>query len=100
MTMNLRSDDTFVQDAGWYRARERYQDFLARQEGRAVLYLELGVGLNTPGIIKYNFWEQVLRNPRARYVCVNQGQAYAPRELGERSLCLDGDIGAVLREFV
>ena len=100
MTMNLRSDDTFVQDGGWYRARERYQDFLARQEGRAVLYLELGVGLNTPGIIKYNFWEQVLRNPRARYVCVNQGQAYAPRELGERSLCLDGDIGAVLREFV
>ena len=96
MTMNLRSDNTFVEDEGWHQARERYQDFLRRQEGRRVVFLELGVGYNTPGIIKYPFWRLTAQNPRAVYACVNQGQAAVPRELRERSLCIDGDIGSVL----
>lgn len=97
MTMNLRADDTFVQDEGWYAAQNRYGDFLRRHEGLAVLYLELGVGANTPGIIKYPFWNMVCRNPKATYACVNRGEAFAPREIAERSICIDGDIGAVLR---
>lgn len=97
MAMNLRADGTFVQDEGWYAAARRYEDFVHRHKDCAVLCLELGVGMNTPGIIKYNFWQQVYGNPRATYVCVNQGQAGAPREIEKRSLCLDADIGSVLR---
>lgn len=99
MTMNLRSDDTFVQDEGWYAAARRYEDFVRRHKDCAILYLELGVGMNTPGIIKYNFWRQVRQNRKAKYVCINQGQSCAPREIEKQSLCMDADIGAILSEL-
>ena len=99
MTMNLRADDTFVQDEGWYRANERYADFIRRHQGQQILFLELGVGMNTPGIIKYSFWQMMYQNPEAVYACVNYGEAYAPREIGERSICIDGDIGGVLKQL-
>lgn len=100
MTMNLRVDDTFVQDEGWYAAAARYEDFVRRHRSGAVVYLELGVGMNTPGIIKYNFWRQARQNPDAAYVCVNQGQAAVPHELEGRSLCLDADAGRLLEELL
>ena len=96
MIMNLRCDDTFVQDEGWYAARNQYSDFVRRHKHGTVLYLELGVGNNTPVIIKYPFWTYTLENPDAVYACVNFGQAYAPREIAERSVCLDADIGRIL----
>ena len=96
MIMNLRCDDTFVQDEGWYAARNQYSDFVRRHKHGTVLYLELGVGNNTPVIIKYPFWKYALENPDAVYACVNFGQAYAPREIAERSVCLDADIGRIL----
>lgn len=99
MTMNLRCDDTFVQDEGWYAAAERYEEFLLRHKHGNVLYLELGVGNNTPVIIKYPFWKYTLENPEATYVCVNYGQAYAPREIVDRSVCLDADIRLILSEL-
>ena len=97
MTMNLRADDTFVQDEGWYRASDRYSDFLRRHRGLKMLFLELGVGMNTPGIIKYPFWRMTYDNPDAHYVSINAGEAYAPAEIERRSICIDGDIGEVLR---
>ena len=99
-TMNLRSDDTFVEDAGWHRAAERYQEFLRRHQGMRVLYLELGVGGNTPVIIKYPFWQMTAQNPCATYACINKGEAFVPRELAAQSLVIDGDIGEVLAEAV
>ena len=96
MTTNLRCDDTFVQDEGWYRAAERYQDFLRRHRRGRVLYLELGVGGNTPAIIKYAFWRYTAENPKATYACVNLGEAWAPREIAGQAICLNGEIGAVL----
>ena len=96
MSMNLRCDGTFVQDEGWYAAQARCRDFLARQEGRRVLFLELGVGGNTPVIIKYPFWRMTQSAPDAVYACVNLGQAYAPQAIAERSICVDGDIAAAL----
>ena len=96
MSMNLRADNTFVQDEGWYIAAGRYGDFVRRHENMPVLYLELGVGMNTPGIIKYNFWQQVYKNPKAKYVCINKGQSYAPKEIVDRSICLDTDAAQVL----
>lgn len=96
MAMNLRADHTFVQDEGWYIAAGRYDDFVRRHKNTPVLYLELGVGMNTLGIIKYNFWRQVYQNPKANYICINKGQSYAPREIANRSICLDMDAAQVL----
>lgn len=96
MSMNLRSDGTFVEDAGWHAAAKRYADFLRRHQGLRVLYLELGVGNNTPVIIKYPFWRMTRQNPNAVYACVNLGQAMAPGEITDRSVCINGDIGQVL----
>ncbi len=100
LTMNLRSDDKFVEDEGWHAAAERYENFLRTRSGQKILFLELGVGYNTPVIIKYPFWQMTARNPDAVYACVNQGQAAAPREILERSICIDGDIGAVLCKLI
>ena len=96
MTMNLRADGTFVEDEGWHAAAERYTQFLRRHRGLRVLFLELGVGGNTPGIIKYPFWQMTHENPKAAYVCVNFKEAFAPQEIGKRSVCVESDIGAVL----
>ena len=99
MSMNLRADDTFVQDEGWYTAAQRYEDFVRRHRNLKLVYWELGVGYNTPGIIKYNFWQQTLRNPDATYVCMNKGEAIAPREIQRQSICLDGDIAEMLEQM-
>ena len=96
MAMNLRSDDTFVQDAGWYRAAKRYDQFGQQHRQGKVLYLELGVGFNTPGIIKYPFWRLTKDNPQAVYACLNYGQAGAPTEIAQQSICINGDVGDVL----
>lgn len=96
MTMNLRSDNTFVQDEGWYAAQSRYTDFIQRNKNKKVLYLELGVGNNTPVIIKYPFWKYCLENPKAIYACVNYGEAFAPGELEKQSICINQDIGKVI----
>ncbi|MBR3403280.1 MAG: Sir2 silent information regulator family NAD-dependent deacetylase [Parasporobacterium sp.] len=95
LTMNLRSDDRFVEDEGWHRAAERYEQFLRTREGK-ILFLELGVGYNTPVIIKYPFWRMTASNPDAIYACVNYGEAICPAEIRERSICIDGDIGEVI----
>ena len=99
MTMNLRSDMTFVQDEGWYAASQRYDDFIRCHQGLHILFLELGVGANTPGIVKIPFWRMTAENPRAVYACVNKGEAFAPKEIEERSVCIDGDIGEVLKKL-
>ena len=96
VTMNLRADDSFVEDEGWHRASAAYADFLRRHEGLHVLYLELGVGANTPVIVKYPFWQMTLTNRNAVYACINYKEAFCPEEILDRSICLDGDIGDVL----
>ena len=96
MTMNLRCDDTFVEDEGWRQAAERYENFLRTREGQKTLFLELGVGYNTPAIIKYPFWQMTARNPKAIYACINQGQAVCPKEIEQQAICIDGDIGEIL----
>lgn len=96
MSMNLRADGTFVEDEGWHIAAERYSDFLRRHRNLRVLFLELGVGMNTPGIVKYPFWQMTAENPAAVYACINYGEAYVPDEIKKKSICINGDIGEVL----
>lgn len=99
MTMNLRCDDTFVEDEGWHKAAERYENFIRTREGQKILFLELGVGYNTPVIIKYPFLRMTAGNPKATYACINMGQASTLREIEERSILIDGDIAAVIEEM-
>lgn len=99
LTMNLRSDDTFVEDKGWHRAAERYENFLRTRAGQKILFLELGVGYNTPVIIKYPFWQMTAKNPNATYICINQGQAVCPQEIELQSVCINADIGQVLQSL-
>lgn len=100
MTMNLRADDTFVQDEGWYAASGRYSDFLRRHKNLNVLYLELGVGGNTPVIIKFPFWRMTAENKNAFYACINFGEAVCPEQIKKQSICLNCDIGEVLSELI
>ena len=100
MAMNLRADDTFVEDAGWHEAAGRYQDYLDAHQSGKVLFLELGVGANTPIIIKYPFWRFTYANSEAAYACVNLGSAYAPAEIRERSILIDADIDRVLDDLL
>lgn len=99
LTMNLRCDDTFVEDEGWHKAAERYENFLRTRNEQKILFLELGVGYNTPVIIKYPFWQMTARNSGATYACINQGQAVCSQEIEQRSICMNADIGQVLQSL-
>lgn len=99
MTMNLRSDNRFVEDEGWHRAAKQYEDFLRTRKKLQILFLELGVGYNTPGIIKYPFWQMTAANPKAVYACVNYGEAVCPDEIRGQSVCINEDIGKVLGDL-
>ena len=109
MSMNLRVDHTFVTDKGWHKASKQYEKFLqtrniiknGEQEGDGkVLFLELGVGGNTPGIIKYPFWQMTEKNPNAGYACINFGEAVVPPKIEKQSICINDDIGEVLKKMV
>lgn len=100
LTMNLRSDDKFVEDEGWHRAAERYENFLRIRAGEKILFLELGVGYNTPVIIKYPFWQMTAKNPNSTYACVNKGQAVCPPEIRYKSICINDDISNVINKCI
>ncbi|MBR3171021.1 MAG: hypothetical protein IKF22_07190 [Lachnospiraceae bacterium] len=96
LTMNLRADDSFVEDEGWHRASAAYSDFILRHENLHTLYFEIGVGANTPVIIKYPFWQMTNDNPKAVYACLNYNEAFCPKQIEKQSICLDGDAGVIL----
>ena len=99
MTMNLRSDQYFVEDETWHEAAGRYEAFLRKLKQKRSVLLELGVGFNTPGIIKYPFWQMTAENPNTVYVCINKGEAFAPGEIEERSICINGDLREIFSQF-
>lgn len=100
MTMNLRCDNSFVQDEGWHKAAGNYEDFIRRHSNSHILFLELGVGMNTPAIIKYPFWQMTAKNSKAVYACINQGQAFCPQEIRRQTICINSDISALLSELM
>lgn len=99
MSMNLRADATFVEDDGWHAAAARYSEFLRRHENCKTLFLELGTGYNTPTIVKYSFWRMTNQWPDATYACINLGEAYAPREIEKKAICINADIGDTLAQL-
>ena len=100
LTMNLRSDNKFVEDEGWHRAAERYENFLRTRAGQKILFLEFGVGYNTPVIIKYPFWQMTAKNPNTIYACINHGQAMCPQEIERQAICIGADIDTVLHKIM
>lgn len=100
MAMNLRCDNSFVQDEGWYTAAERYEEFIRRHRNLHILFLELGVGFNTPGIIKYPFMQMTAENPKAIYACINMNEAYVPDEIADRAICIEYDIGKAIENII
>lgn len=100
LIMNLRSDDKFVEDEGWHRAAERYVNFLRTRAGEKILFLELGVGYNTPVIIKFPFWQMTAKNPNATYACVNNGQVICPPEIRHKSICINDDMSNIINECI
>ncbi len=99
MTMNLRTDDRFVQDEGWHSASKQYGNFIEKHRSENILFLELGVGYNTPGIIKFPFWKITAKNPEAFYICVNFGEVYVPDEIKKRAICVNSDINEFLKKI-
>jgi len=99
VAMNLRVDDTFAEDEGWKRASAAYSDFLRRHRGLRVLFMEVGVGNNTPVIIKYPFWQMTQENSNATYACLSRSDPYCPKPIEDRSLCISGDFCDTLREL-
>ena len=97
--MNLRSDDSFVEDEGWKAASAAYSDFLRTHEGQHVLFLEIGVGGNTPVIIKYPFWQMTNDNKNAVYACLNYNEAVCPKQIEDRSIVIDGDSMEVIEQL-
>ena len=100
LTMNLRSDDAFVEGEGWKTAAVEYEAWLAAHQQSRTVYLEIGVGYNTPGIIKYNFWQQVYQNPNAVYACLNLEEDPVPKEMKDQSIVIGGDSDAVIQELL
>ncbi len=100
MKVNLRTDDTFVEDEGWHAAARRYVDLLNAHQRGKVLYLDLGIGSNTPGIIKFPFMQQTYKNPDAIYATINLGEAFTVEQIKDRSIVIDGDIGEVLEALI
>lgn len=100
MTMNLRCDQTFVQDEGWYQGQFRYNDFINKHRDLKIIYLELGVGQNTPVIIKYPFWNYTNSNKKATYVCINYGESFCPDEIKKQVILINGDIDQVINDLL
>ena len=100
MSMNLRADDTFVQDKNWHNQKSKYEEFLKISNNSKILFLELGVGFNTPSIIKYNFWRMTLNNKKSVYASINLGECYGASDIEERSICIDSDISEVLKKLI
>ncbi len=100
VTMNLRSDDKFVEDEGWQRAAAAYEAWVTAHRGKRVVFLEIGVGFNTPGIIKYGFWQEVWQNPEATYACLNMEELPVPDAIKARSIVIGGDSHRAIREMV
>ncbi len=100
LTMNLRSDDMFVEDDGWQKAAVEYEVWLTAHQDQRVVFLEIGVGYNTPGIIKYSFWQQVYQNENAVYACLNLTEEPVPKEIKKQSIVISGDSAQVIQELV
>lgn len=97
MTTNLRSDNRFVEDEGWHQAEDRYEMFLAdNYNDKSIVYFEIGVGDNTPAIIKYPFYRLTAKNSKATYIYANLKRSNPPMEIEGQTIALLGDLSGTI----
>lgn len=99
MTMNLRSDDSFVQDDGWVKHANLYENFLNRAKGKNLLLMEIGVGYNTPIIIKYPFEKTTCSDDKTYLIRINKDYAFCPKEIENKTVLFDEDVKSVLESL-
>lgn len=100
MDVNLRSDETFVEDDGWHAASKRYEDFINKHQDDKVLYLDLGCGSNTPIIFKVPFLKWTMQNINATYATINLGEAFTVEQIKDRSIVIDADVNEVFKRLL
>ena len=97
METNLRKDDYFVEDEGWHKALDRYEKFLKENKEKKILFLEIGVGWNTPGIIKFPFMQMTYRFKNAFYISINNDPSDIPNEIKDKAIHIKEDLNILLK---
>lgn len=99
MDMNLRKDAYFVQDENWYKQAKKYEEFLDEIEGKNVVLIEVGVGFNTPGIIRFPFEQLTMRNVNANLIRINKDYSFVGEEIRNRSISFDEDTNEIVKDL-
>ena len=99
MEMNLRKDANFVQDENWYKQDKRYGEFLNKSQDKNLLLLEIGVGFNTPGIIRFPFEQMVYNNIHTNLVRINKDYAFTNKEIENKTILFDEDVNTIIEDL-
>ena len=99
MEMNLRKDANFVQDENWYKQDKRYGEFLDKSQDKNLLLLEIGVGFNTPGIIRFPFEQMVYNNVNTHLVRINKDYAFVSKEIEDKTILFDEDTNKIVEDL-
>lgn len=99
MDMNLRKDANFVQDENWYRQSEKYEDFLSRSKGKNVVLLEIGVGFNTPGIIRFPFERMTAISEKTTLIRINKDYPNPMLEIKNKTNSFDEDTNKIIEDL-
>ena len=99
MDMNLRKDANFVQDENWYRQSEKYEDFLSRSKGKNVVLLEIGVGFNTPGIIRFPFERMTAISEKTTLIRINKDYPNPMLEIENKTISFDEDTNKIIEDL-
>lgn len=101
MDVHVRKNGFFVQDEAWNKAAGRYEGFITRYaENRRVVLLELGIGYNTPAIIRFPFERITYRNPEATLVRLNAEYPAGPAETAARTISFTEDMNEVIGKLI
>ena len=99
MEVNVRIDANFVQDENWYKQDKRYGEFLDKSQDKNLLLLEIGVGFNTPGIIRFPFEQMVYDNVNTHLVRINKDYAFASKEIEDKTILFNEDTNKIVEDL-
>ncbi len=99
MDMNLRKDDKFVQDENWYKQLKAYKDFLKEMKNKNVVLLEIGVGFNTPGIIRFPFEKMTMENSKTRLIRINKDYLKCFLDIEDKTITFNEEVKQILDDL-
>ena len=98
MEMNLRKDANFVQDENWYKQAKQYDQFLDEIKDKNVILLEMGVGFNTPGIIRFPFEQMTYQHLKTTLIRMNKDYPMVSQEIQNKTISFDEDIHQIIAD--